>query len=376
MASSGLQRRGREAKAWLMEACFPLWAARGVMPGGFAEALDLQHRSLDNPLVRVRVQARQTYVFAEALRLGWKPVRAEALVKLGLNTLQSSCRREDGLFGRRLDLETGELTDPVADLYDTAFAFYALANSRDVAPALVDALLEQTCAAISIYLTHPAGGYIESLPEPDHRLQNPHMHLFEATLALIQTTGYEKHRARARSLYDLFNTHFFDQKTGTLGERFSRGDWSIPDGDAGNIIEPGHHFEWVWLLHAYAHTLSVEVSPAASTLYKFACATLDPEGRAVQSCTRDGRLVDTSRRTWTQTEALKAHLAMHLTGEREAEARAIRSFDILMDEYLTPEGGWIDHYDGDGQVISQNMPASTGYHVVLAFLELIKASGA
>ena len=67
---------------------------------------------------------------------------------------------------------------------------------------------------------------------------------------------------------------------------------------------------------------------------------------------------------------------MHLTGEREAEARAIRSFDILMDEYLTPEGGWIDHYDGDGQVISQNMPASTGYHVVLAFLELIKASGA
>ncbi len=54
--------------------------------------------------------------------------------------------------------------------------------------------------------------------------------------------------------------------------------------------------------------------------------------------------------------------------------RAVRSFDILMDEYLTPQGGWIDHYDATGAVISTTIPASTGYHVVLALTELIRVS--
>ena len=43
-----------------------------------------------------------------------------------------------------------------------------------------------------------------------------------------------------------------------------------------------------------------------------------------------------------------------------------------MDEFLTVDGGWIDHYGADGEVIASDMPASTGYHVVLAFAELIR----
>jgi mannose-6-phosphate isomerase len=61
--------------------------------------------------------------------------------------------------------------------------------------------------------------------------------------------------------------------------------------------------------------------------------------------------------------------------ERFAEA-ACRSFDVLMDEYLTEDGGWIDHFSAGGAVLSGNMPASTGYHVVLAFAELIRVMNA
>jgi len=90
-------------------------------------------------------------------------------------------------------------------------------------------------------------------------------------------------------------------------------------------------------------------------------------------CRRDGTPVDASRRTWSQTEALKAHITMWQAGDEDACARAVESFDVLMDEYLTPEGGWIDHYEADGEVRATAMPASTGYHVILAFTALIEA---
>lgn len=376
MTNTALLRRAREAKAWLMDACFPLWAERGVVAGGFLEVLDLQHHPIEDNEVRVRVQARQTYVYAEALKLGWKPLRAQSLIQLGLNTLQTACWREDGLFGRRLDLDTGTLCDDTADLYDTAFALYAMASARAAEPAQADNMIARTCSAIAAQLEDPSGGYKESLPPPEYRKQNPHMHLFEASLALISATGDSEHFTRAKSLNALCEARFIDPKTGTLGEYFARGDWQTPQGEPGEIVEPGHHFEWVWLLCEFARKTGGADLENAKRLYAFACNTLDADGRAIQSCTRAGVPKDTSRRTWPQTEALKAHLAMWKAGDEDAAARAVTSFDILMDEYLTPAGGWIDHYDSDGQVLAKDMPASTGYHVVLAFIELINTVGA
>ena len=36
----------------------------------------------------------------------------------------------------------------------------------------------------------------------------------------------------------------------------------------------------------------------------------------------------------------------------------------------------IEQYDGDGHIVSATMPASTGYHVALAFSELIRVMDA
>jgi len=379
MSVRELQRRGREAREWLLEACFPLWSERGTFGCGFLEALDLHHRPIEVDAARVRVQARQTYVFAAAQGLGWSPRRCADLVQLGLEAMEKNCRREDGLFGRHLDLTTGTLTDNTGDLYDTAFGLYALSSARLMATetgqegiaARAEALIAETATALDLHLTDPSGGYIESLPRPDQRKQNPHMHLFEASLSLAASTGADIHAKRADELHSLCLQYFIEPETGTLSEYFVPGSWKLPEGEAGTVVEPGHQFEWVWLLNEYAHLTGAPLGPEAQTLYAFACRTLDEEGRVIQSCKRDGTPVDASRRTWQQTEALKAHVAMWRAGDEAAGARAVASCDVLMDEYLTPEGGWIDHYEADGLVRADKMPASTGYHVVLALHDLI-----
>lgn len=384
MSSGALNRRSREAREWLLDACFPLWSERGTRGFGFVEALDLLHRPIESDQARVRVQARQTYVFTAAMSLGWSPDRAMDLIYTGLKVLGQSCRRPDGVFGRDLNLTTGRLMDDTADLYDTAFGLFASANVYQVSvrtgqqQAIRDskALFNETVEALDGPLKHPAGGYFESLPRPEYRMQNPHMHLFEASLALAEATREAAYMDLAKTLMAFCLERFIDAETGTLGEYFSSDTWKTPPNALGRIIEPGHQFEWVWLMTEYARIVGKPLPDEARILYHFACKTLDDGGRAIQTCLRDGTPVDASRRTWTQTEALKAHLAMVRAGEDTASARAVASFDVLMDEYLTPEGGWIDHYSEAGEILAQTIPASTGYHVVLAMMDLIRTTEA
>lgn len=377
MTSSALKRRAREARSWMLEACFPLWADQGLAGNGlFHEALDLSHRPVEAEMARVRVQARQTYVFCEALRLGWERERCERLIKMGVNTLKGSARREDGLVGRVLATDGSGLQDATADLYDTAFALLALATAAKTGEEQALGVAHEILKSVDAMMADKTNrGYAETLPRGPHRLQNPHMHLLEACHALHLAEPHAGHLERARRIVTLFSEHMLDKKTVTLGEYFAP-DWSPASGNKHDEIEPGHQFEWVWLLQRHAALTGEELHDVLPQLYAFALATLDEDGRALTASLRDGTIVDASRRTWMQTEALKAHLAMLELGMDEpADKRAVESFDILMDEYLTPEGGWIDRFDAEGQVGAETMPASTGYHVVLAFAELIRVTG-
>ncbi len=378
MSIGALQRRAREARSWLFEACFPLWAEAGLArEWHFVESLDLGHRPTEPRESRVRVQARQGYVFAEAHRLGWDADRARALCERATTVLAGPARRADGLYGRRLSADGQVLSDDTADLYDTAFALFALAHLSD---ALRDDPRPLTLARATLDTLDRTlrdtrhGGYAEALPRPDQRLQNPHMHLFEACLALAAADRSGHHLGRASALFALFVNRFVGEPGGLLGERFAP-DWSALDGDAHDVVEPGHQFEWVWLLARYAAATRAPLAEEAGTLYRFACSTLDADGHAVMEVRRSGEVVNGARRTWVQTEALKAHLAWWQAHDDEAAlARAVTSFDLLMDEHLTPEGGWIDTYDADGRPVSPDMPASTGYHVVLALACLMDAA--
>lgn len=353
----------REAAAatrlWLFDAMFPFWAAHGPDPrGGFRERLALDGAPIVDATSRVRVQARQAVVFSHAHRLGWNKTEAATLVARGADILLKGCRRTDGLFGKVMKAGGGLAADE-PDLYDNAFCLLALAHAaRTVQDGSYLDAADRTLAALDYRLAHPAGGYQETLPPKLPRRQNPHMHLFEALLTLHAVAPDRGYRARADAIAGLFETRFFDPASRALTEHFDD-DWAPRPGP----VEPGHHFEWTWLLGDYARATGLAASPAQRALYEAALPFLDGEGQAPQTAMIGGGAVDASRRLWTETETLKAHVAMGETAAALATLAGLRR--VHLDG--APTGAWLDHVAADGALLATDIPASTGYHVVLAF---------
>ena len=72
-------------------------------------------------------------------------------------------------------------------------------------------------------------------------------------------------------MIDLFEARLFDARRGVLLEHFAE-DWSAhPDAALADVVEPGHHFEWVWLLREYEQLVGHRARRAGATaLYDFA----------------------------------------------------------------------------------------------------------
>ena len=124
----GPQAEGAYAalRKWIFRDVLPFWSTAGRdRPGfGFVEHLDLAARPADVPYKRVRVQARQIFVFSCAHTLGW-PGALEAAAD-GHDFLTRHARRADGAWARLLGRD-GDVLDPTTDLYDLAFVVFALA---------------------------------------------------------------------------------------------------------------------------------------------------------------------------------------------------------------------------------------------------------
>ena len=138
------------------------------------------------------------------------------------------------------------------------------------------------------------------------------MHLFEAAIFLTAFTGSGKARALADELFDLTKNSLYDPATGTLAEFFDA-EWR-QDATAGPIrVEPGHHYEWVWLLCRYGELADhPEAFAIADRLFAFAQAHgHDPAtGLIVDAVDPLGRVLAGDLRIWPNTEYLKAQVAM------------------------------------------------------------------
>jgi mannose/cellobiose epimerase-like protein (N-acyl-D-glucosamine 2-epimerase family) len=171
---------------------------------------------------------------------------------------------------------------------------------------------------------------------------------------------------------ELFQHRFFDQSAGVLREYFEA-DWRPAAPPEGTLIEPGHHFEWSWLLAEAERLGAGSARREGEALYRFGLSHgLDPAGFAVDELDTSGRVVRASRRTWPQTELIKAYVTAARHGDAEAAESAGRTAGAVLDTYLATavQGLWIDQYDGDGRPAADHVPASTLYHVALAFREL------
>lgn len=349
-------------KRWLSEAAWPLWLAHGLdrARGGFHESLDPGTLACDVPFRRLRVAARQTYVFAQAAHEGH--AAAEEAVYLGLEFLQRHAAGADGGFAWRFDAQN-RVIDATRDLYDHAFVLLAFTAASGVLPREP---MHDAARAVLQYLQqnfrHPAGGYAESLPPALPRRQNPHMHLLEALLLATETFGDTAFLDAAHPLIDLLRTRFFDAGGNVLGELFDDDLTQRRQADGGVLWEPGHHCEWVWLLDWYQRFTGPDAGLAqiSRLLFDRAQATAQAFGLPNECATSAG-LVDGGMRLWPQTERLKAAF---LEGDEAAQQGAIAT----LGSWLRADGLWVERRDAHGGALPGPVPASSLYHLTCAIL--------
>lgn len=365
----------RRVQHWLMEETLPLWSTVGVDEqfGGFHEALGFDARPLAKPK-RMRTMARQVYAFAVAKQRGWDG-NADRLIDHGIRFMADKGRTDRGGWVRALNPD-GSVLDPVEDAYDHACVLLALAHAHRVGNKGALKLAEETFAFLDQHLEDERmTGFMESPDGEGVRRSNPHMHLLEAFLAWHAVTGDRAYLRRAARIIDLFRSHFFEVDSWTLGEFFDR-DWHPASGEKGQWTEPGHHFEWASLLVDFADKSGQKDLVAfGRKLYASAVANglNRATGLAYGAVSRQGLPLDRISRSWPQTEAIKAAVALDGTGgpdlKPEIEARVGRLFRWHIDP--APQGLWIDQIDERGRSLAKEVPASIFYHLVTALTQYL-----
>lgn len=366
--------------AWLQNSALPFWSQQGINPqtGAVYEKFNADHQPDLGAVFRSRVQARQIFVFAAAYQQGWLP---DALpVVAGIQHFLNRHARKDSSdagYVHSLTAE-GEQLDQKLDAYDFAFFLLSCAyryQSFSDLQALDQAnkLLQQ----IEHQFRSVPGGWMEGDYSSPYRRQNPHMHLFEAFLALYQVTKDGKWLAKAGQIYTLFETVFFRADQGVLLEYFTD-QWQPLPGPKGQIVEPGHMFEWVWLLRWYQQLTGTPVDYYCETLYQngLKLGLEASTGLIYDEVVPGQEPLKKTKRLWPLTELIKASLAQAKASSEpeyqlKAEQQAAFTIDLLFRFYLPANvtGLYFDQLDANNQVCVADAPASTLYHLMVAGLE-------
>jgi mannose-6-phosphate isomerase len=351
---------------WLVGAAYPLWSRQGIDPrnGGFVEALGQDGMALAEPR-RARVQPRQITAFARAPMLGWRGDVA-GIVRRGADYLVAHYRREDGLY-RTLAGIDGEALDERALLYDQSFVLLGFAS----AAAALDARAEFERRALDLrdqierQWRGATGGFRSGEIETDRRESNPHMHLLEACLAWAELGNDPGWAAWAEEIADLAIERFINPASGALGEAFTAS-WDAAPGVAGRLVEPGHQFEWAWLLLQCQRRNWPARRDHALRLIAVGEDTGVRGGVAINALLDDFSVHDPNARLWPQTERLKsALLAASVTGDSRYStiaAEAAASLFLYLETAIT--GLWLDLRLPNGALIDSPAPASSFYHLV------------
>lgn len=370
-APPSLEALAERFERWLKLAALPLWATLGVdADGAFVEALDEAGVPVGD-FRRARVQARQAYVFSLAAAWEWGAGHA-VMVDRGMARFEVTNRRNDGLYRTRVS-GTGAVLDDTASLYDQAFVLLAAATAVeagvDVERSRRTAVTVQAALAT---LALPQGGWRE--PAGPEFQANAHMHLLEAALAWEALEPDGPWASMADAIVGLARGHFIDDGQGFLREFFGP-DWRPAAGEAGRLVEPGHQFEWAWLLTRWGRRRGDPWAlEAARRLFAVGERGLDA-ARGVAIDELDESLLPRSSRArlWPQTEWLKAALILAEEAEGEARERLIDSAGAAFRGlwlYLTPDGLWRDKLGPDGVFEPEQAPASSLYHIVAAYRQL------
>lgn len=370
-----IARCAERLSGWAVERAFGLWADRGVdrERGGFHEKLTLEGEPIDAHR-RARVQPRQVFAFTRASALGWAGP-AEGIVRNGISSMYGRYLRPDGLFHTLVDAH-GVVRDDDAVLYDQAFVLLALAGASRLLGSeepVVRAVAMRD--AIAAAFGHRSGGFRSGVKAPLPLLANPHMHLFEACLAWVEAGGDPEWGAIADRIAGLALERMIEPASGALFEAFDE-DWNRDGGIAGRVVEPGHQFEWAWLLLRWSELRGRgDARGAALRLIEVGERFGVDRARnvAVMELLHDMSVRSAIGRLWAQTERIKAGcLAARVTGDDGWLAGALGGCESVL-AFLddAPVAGlWRDQMDASGAFVEEAVPASTFYHIVVAIEEV------
>jgi mannose-6-phosphate isomerase len=183
----------------------------------------------------------------------------------------------------------------------------------------------------------------------------------------------------AEEIVELALRRFHDPASGFIREFFDR-EWLLAPGEAANPVEPGHQYEWAWLLLRWSQRVH---NPRA---HQLALHLIDhtedhgvdqARGVAINAMYGDGRARDARARLWPQAERIKATcLAGEITHQHRYVDAAEEATASLLKYLDTPTPGlWRDTMDEHGAFAEQLVPASSFYHIVSAGLQLRRATG-
>lgn len=378
-ATGQLSEEVRKLRRWLDEDALPMWWEVGANKpdGGFFERIGQDAKPMLGDDRRARVQPRQAYCYAAAGQKGWDGAWQKA-VNHGLTWFDKVYLMENGLYGNLADA-SGKLIDPTFDFYNQAFALFAAAQTAMVFPERREEMLERALSILAILkrdYAHPVAGFEEANPPREPLCSNPHMHFFEAMLAWEKVDPQGPWYELSDDIANLAMDKFIDAQSGGLREFFDH-DWNPMPGEKGRIMEPGHQFEWAWLLTRWGE---LRKSEAAITKAK----RLFEIGETYGICTRrkvaimslhdDFTVHDGLARLWPQTEWLKAAVRLASVSHGEAHYAylnsAMRAIGALQPFLDTPIPGlWFDKWPQDAPMIDEPAPASTFYHIACAIYE-------
>lgn len=374
----------------------PQWYIRARDPrGGVFEKLGIDGLPVeaDGPKTTL-TQARIVFALAHLYLVSGERRLLDAAIEVH-RFLDEHLRDEDGGYRLAVAADGAPLEDPASTLrrsYDQSFALLALVTLRKTAPrAISDARVQSCWRFIDDTLTDAADGSLfeddvmarRGVSPDDRRGQNPHMHMFEALLQAYETSGDDVWLVRADRLFAVARDRLIDPGTGAIRE-FVDGNLAPAAGSEGSRREPGHQYEWAWLLNRYGAFRKLD-EPGRLALAMVAFA--DRFGLRVQgvlagapyeAVSADGEIVQDTHLLWPLTEAGKHHAAMAVMEPGAGhEERAGAMADLICTHFFRYEAGrptvWVNRVDGNGAVLWPRALSRLLYHLSVFVTEGTRA---
>lgn len=369
-------------KEWLFEAALPTWntVGRDDENGGFFEKITKSMEPVEAPR-RTRVVCRQIYSFAVGHKMGWQD-DAKSAVQHGWDFMKRHCFNADQSVTMTLNLANGDCKTDF-NLYDHAFALFGLCSAASVLHHERDDIEQKALHCLDAMRKtwkHPVAGFEEAMPSIVPLCSNPHMHLMEAFLAWAEKASPANRPiwlSLANEIGELCLSKFISPETGAVREYYQH-DWSVKLDETASPIEPGHQFEWAWLLGRWARlTLRKDALVAARRLVEIGeTHGVSANRLAINGLDHDLKPMDLAFRLWPQTERIKAWIMMtELAVGKDDRAHALQKvaeasegLRVFLSE--VPAGLWRDRLSVDGTTIEEPAPASSLYHIACAISEM------